>query len=145
VSEAIVISSRPRLAAVTQFLSTAGLPTADLNERHCENFFHAGPATAPTGLIGLELFDDVALLRSLAVAPPERSSGTGSALLRHAESHARASGVRRLYLLTRTAEGFFARRGYASTPRDSAPAAIRATPEFAALCPASSAFMSKPL
>jgi hypothetical protein len=40
---------------------------------------------------------------------------------------------------------FFTRRGYVRTARDSAPPAIKTTREFAGICPASSAFMSKPL
>jgi amino-acid N-acetyltransferase len=143
--QSIAISARPRLEEVSRLLDDAGLPTADLTEQHCEHFFYAGSATGPTGLIGLELFDEVALLRSLVVTRAQRAAGAGSALLRHAEEHARAVGVRRLYLLTTTAEEFFARRGYHLTPRDSAPASIRTTREFAGICPASSAFMSKPL
>ena len=108
-------------------------------------FFYCGPADAPTGLVGLELFGDVALLRSLVVVPAARSSGMGTALVRYAENYARSQGVRTLYLLTTTAEGFFARLGYSHAARDAAPPAIRSTREFAGLCPASSAFMSKQL
>jgi amino-acid N-acetyltransferase len=53
--------------------------------------------------------------------------------------------VRTLFLLTTTAEGFFARLGYLHATRDVAPPAIRSTKEFAGICPASSAFMSKQL
>ncbi|MBC8024435.1 MAG: GNAT family N-acetyltransferase [Steroidobacteraceae bacterium] len=139
------ISRVPPLSAATQLLAAAGLPTNDLTEPHCQHFFYLGPATAPTGLVGLEIYGDVALLRSLVVAPAERSAGAGSTLVRHAEEQARANGVRRLYLLTTTAEAFFSRRGYQTASREDAPVAIRTTREFAGICPASSAFMSKPL
>jgi len=138
-----VIRPRPSLAAAKSLLAAANLPVADLTESHCEHFFYWGPSTAPTGLVGLELFGDVALLRSLAVSPEVRSSGMGSALVRHAENHALSQGARTLYLLTTTAEGFFARLGYSSAPRDAAPPAIRSTREFAGVCPASATFMSK--
>jgi amino-acid N-acetyltransferase len=139
------IRPRPALCAATALLESAQLPTADLTEAHCEHFFCAGPADAPTGLVGLELFGDVALLRSLVVSAEARSSGMGSALVRFAEDHARARGVRAVYLLTTTAEAFFLRRGYSPAARDSAPEAIRSTREFAGICPASSAFLSKQL
>jgi amino-acid N-acetyltransferase len=126
-------------------LGAAGLPTEDLARLSLEHFFFAGPVDAPTGLVGLEMFGDVALLRSLVVAEPLRGSGAGSALLDHAERHARSRGVKVVYLLTTTAEAFFARRGYGHAARASAPTAIRATREFSALCPSSSAFMSRQL
>jgi len=142
------IHPHPPLAAAMALLEAVQLPTADLTENHCEHFFYQGSPAAPAGLVGLvglELFGDVALLRSLAVSPAARASGLGSALLEYAESHARSTGVKAIYLLTTTAEEFFARRGYTPTPRDAAPPAIRSTREFAGICPASSAFMSKPL
>jgi amino-acid N-acetyltransferase len=140
-----VIRQRPLLAAARALLEDAKLPTADLTEQHCEHFFYSGSAAEPSGLVGLELLGDVALLRSLVVIPAARSSGMGTALVRFAENYARAQGVRALYLLTTTAEGFFTRLGYAAAARDLAPSAIRATREFAGICPASSAFLSKPL
>jgi amino-acid N-acetyltransferase len=140
-----MICANPGLGSVKALLASARLPTDDLTEAHCREFFYAGPAEAPTGLVGLEIFGDVALLRSLVVIPAERNTGAGSELVRHAEEHARRRGVRGLYLLTMTAEPFFAKRGYERVPRETAPSAIRATREFAGLCPSGSAFMSKHL
>jgi amino-acid N-acetyltransferase len=145
VSAGLAVSQRPLLGAAVALLRSAQLPTEDLSAAHIEHFFFAGPAEAPTGLVGLEIFGDVALLRSLVVAPAHRGTGAGAALLRHAESHARDRGVRDIYLLTTTAERFFERQGYRHVPRDSGPASIRATREFAGICPASSAFMSRRL
>ena len=137
------ISSRPSMDAALRLLTAAQLPTEDLTAAHCEHFFFAGSPTEPTGLVGLELFGNVALLRSLVVTPDRRGTGEGVALLRHAEDHARAEGVRTLYLLTTTAESFFVKHGYQRAARESAPSAIRATREFAGICPASSAFMMR--
>jgi amino-acid N-acetyltransferase len=141
----LTIGSGPSLAAAVHLLAASQLPTEDLTAAHCEHFFFAGSPTEPTGLVGLELFGNVALLRSLVVALDRRGSGEGAALLRHAEDHARALGVRTLYLLTTSAESFFAKHGYRRAPRDSAPAAIRATREFSGICPASAAFMMRQL
>lgn len=139
------ISPCPTLEAISGLLTAARLPTEDLTEAHCQHFYYSGPASAPTGLIGLELFGDVALLRSLVVTPEGRGHGQGSDLLKHAETQAQTLGVRSLYLLTTTAEAFFSKHGYRRTPRESAPEAIRATREFADICPASSAFMVRQL
>lgn len=142
---AAMISASPSLATATVLLQAAQLPTEDLTEGHCRHFFLSGTAESPKGLVGLEPFGDVALLRSLVVVPDMRGMGLGIALLKHAENAARASGVAVLYLLTTSAEEFFARRGYARTARENAPTAIRTTREFAGICPASSAFMSRNL
>jgi N-acetylglutamate synthase-like GNAT family acetyltransferase len=83
------------------------------------------------------------LLRSLVVRADARGTGLGSALVAHAESHARSEGISTLYLLTTTAERFFAARGYVAAERAAAPATIRDTREFADICPISSAFMQK--
>jgi amino-acid N-acetyltransferase len=110
-----------------------------------EHFFYSGAPSQPTGLVGVELCGQDALLRSLVVAPGSRGTGLGGALAEQAERYARAAGMRSIFLLTTTAEQFFAHRGYARATRESAPAAIRTTREFADICPASSAFMVKPL
>ena len=135
----------PTRSGAERLLAAAGLPTSDLADAKLENFFHTGPASAPSGLVGLELYGEAALLRSLVVAPSSRAGGAGTALLDHAELHARSRGVRSLFLLTTTAEEFFGQRGYARVARESAPESIRSTREFADICPASSALMVKHL
>jgi len=139
------ISAGPLPAAARGLLAAANLPTSDLTDEQLAKFFYCGPATAPSALVGLEIFGAEALLRSLVVDPTVRSKGLGSALVERAEAHAAMHGVGTLYLLTTTAENFFARRGYHRIDRTVAPAPIRSTREFAGLCPASSAFMFKRL
>jgi len=139
------IHQAPRRANVVGLLESASLPTSDLSDGDMGDFFYAGPATAPIGLVGIQFYGSDALLRSLVVNAAHRAQGLGQQLVEHAEQHARTRGVATVYLLTTTAEHFFRSRGYVVTPRDSAPPAIRSTPEFASLCPASSAFLSKHL
>ncbi len=136
---------RPPATAVRALLARSQLPASDLTEAHLEHFIGCGNAEALDGVVGLELYPPYALLRSLAVTARERGNGMGSALLADAERYARSRGVAEIYLLTNTAERFFERKGYARVHREAAPAAIRATQEFAALCPAGSALMRKRL
>ncbi len=140
---AVNAEPNPSLRAAVALLAAAGLPSSDLTEPQLEHFLFSGPRDAPTGLVGLELYDGVALLRSLAVAPDAQRSGLGSALLEQAEGYACAHGVRSVYLLTTTAQRFFERHGYRLTSRETCPAAIRSTSEFTSLCPASSALLVK--
>jgi amino-acid N-acetyltransferase len=139
------IAVTPTLSGATRLLESAGLPTSDLDGAQLRNFFYVGTASGLIGLIGLELLGTCALLRSLVVAQSVRTGGMGTALLGHAECHARSQGVRDLFLLTTTAEDFFARRGFVRVRREDAPPPIRATREFAGICPASSVLMTKRL
>ena len=131
--------------AVRGLLKQCQLPTADLSESHLEHFFARRNGDALEGVVGLELYPPYALLRSLAVAPSERGRGIGRQLVMEAERRAREHGAREIYLLTTTAERFFARAGYELVPRNDAPSAIRETSEFATICPASAALMRKRL
>jgi amino-acid N-acetyltransferase len=139
------ISRHPTLQGVRNVLGSAGLPTEDLSEPQLEHFFFVGTAVAPTALVGAEIFGEHALLRSLTVNADQREHGLGSLLVARLEQYARECGVRQIFLLTTTARDFFARRGYESFARESAPPAIRTTREFTDICPASSAFMAKVL
>jgi amino-acid N-acetyltransferase len=134
---------RPPRSTAAALLEEQGLPVADITDEHLENFFFLGSDGSPTGLVGLELYATDALLRSLVVGENARGNGLGSSLVEHAEQYAVTKGVRSIYLLTTTAEAFFKRLGYERMDRFRAPSSIKRTREFAALCPASSAFMVK--
>lgn len=136
---------RPCATAVKALLAAAALPTEDLRAEHFEHFIACGPEDSPDAVIGLELYGEVALLRSLVVAAAARDKGYGTSLVAQAEAYAGQRGVQEIYLLTTTAEAFFRQQGYASCTRADAPAAIRQTAEFSSLCPANSAFMRKPI
>jgi amino-acid N-acetyltransferase len=140
-----MIRERPPHLSVVALLEAEGLPVSDLTEAHLEHFFFTGTDGAPSALVGLEIYGEAALLRSLIVSASARSQGLGSALVLHAEAYAAARGVRSIYLLTTTAENYFERRGYQRLERTQAPASIQSTREFASLCPSSSTFMIKRL
>ena len=133
------------LPALRALLTAAGLPTADLTATPRADFWGCHEGTHLIGVIGLEGYGAVALLRSLAVAPAWQGRSLGSALLAHAERVARQRGIAALYLLTATAEAFFTRRGYVRLPREAAPPILHPTAEFAALCPASAVCLMKAL
>jgi amino-acid N-acetyltransferase len=114
-----------------------------LTEAHLENFFFTGTDGAPSALVGLEIYGDAALLRSLVVSTAARTQGLGSALVLHAEEYAATHRVRSLYLLTTAAEAYFEHQGYRRIDRSEAPPSIQSTREFSVLCPSSSALMVK--
>ena len=137
--------TQPSEAGVKRLLKASQLNSSDLTPEHLRYFFGLGTKEEPEGIVGLEVFNTVALLRSLAVVSLRREAGLGSKLLAHAEDYARTLGITSLYLLTNTAEAFFKHRGYKITGRDDAPLAIRETKEFSVICPLSSVLMVKHL
>jgi len=140
-----MILERPPHVSVVALLEAEGLPASDLTDAHLEHFFFTGTDGAPSALVGLEIYGEAALLRSLVVSVAARTQGLGTALVLHAEEYAAAHRVRALYLLTTTAEAYFEHRGYRRIDRSEAPPSIRSTREFSSLCPSSSAFMVKRL
>lgn len=130
---------------VEALLTEAQLPVADLASSRSLKLLGIRDGGRLLGVVGVEVYGSVGLLRSLAVEPSHRKSGLGVSLVSNAETWAAEQGVETLYLLTTTAAQFFARRGYEAVPRPEAPAAIAATAQFSDLCPASSTFMRKVL
>jgi len=139
------IFHQPSEASVRKLLRLADLASSDLTPAHLRHFFGCGTNEALEGVIGLELFDTVGLLRSLAVVSARRKAGLGAQLVAHAEDYARRHSIAALYLLTVTAGDFFMQRGYKRTSREDAPAAIRETKEFCRICPVGAALMVKQL
>lgn len=97
------------------------------------------------GVGGVETFGTDGLLRSVVVPEAKRGRGYGTALCDALETRARREGIRTLYLLTTTAAPFFRDRGYAETEREAVPERVRASEEFADLCPATATCLRKPL
>lgn len=143
---------RPRIEAldyddeVAALLRTAGLPTADLDTGTAPvRLFGQRRHGVAVAVVGLERYGEAALLRSLVVAPARRGDGLGRELVAFAEQWAANAGVRRLYLLTTDAGAYFRRLDYVDVAREQAPPAIASTTQFAQLCPASAALLSKTL
>ena len=129
-----------------QLLAACNLPTDDLQDAANNlRLFGCRADGHLLGLVGLEIHGADALLRSLAVADAARGQGLGDELLTYAERQAASHGVHAIYLLTTTAEAFFAQRGYRLSERATAPLAIAATRQFCGLCPATATFMHKRL
>jgi N-acetylglutamate synthase-like GNAT family acetyltransferase len=124
-------------------LTKAGLPVDDLDAPGHLFWRFETKDDIPAGFGGLEIHGDDALLRSVVTLPPVREGGIGSAIVATLEVEAQRRGARAIWLLTTSAAGFFRRLGYAACDRAVVPAAIRATREFSALCPASADVLMK--
>jgi N-acetylglutamate synthase-like GNAT family acetyltransferase/uncharacterized damage-inducible protein DinB len=144
--DAPIMPARPAdLDLVKGLLREAGLPDRDVVAPLLAHFLVVRRGTGLAGVVGLEPLGRCGLLRSLAVAPAERGRGLGKELTGALERHARLLGIAQLYLLTTTAESFFATLGYRAVARERAPAAIQGTTEYRELCASTSVCMVKDL
>ena len=141
----IELASPNDMSEIKQVLLDCRLPHEDITKAHLDHFFILRNDDRLNGVVGLEIYGSWALLRSLAVTQSNRSKGFATALTKQAEAYARSKKVDAIYLLTLTAEGFFAKQGYQKTDRHLAPAVLQQTTEFKNLCPASAVCMVKPL
>ena len=131
---------------VLDLLNRSELPTEDLADEKMNNFMVArNKDDSIIGVIGIEMYQENGLLRSLAVHHAYRKKGVGSRLTRKIESFAMQKGLKTLYLLTMTAADFFSKMGYEVTQRNKVPKSIEQTEEFKNICPVSAACLFKVL
>lgn len=136
------LASAADLPALRAFLERCALPSADLQPDGLAHFILCWTGGRLSGSVGIERLGGLGLLRSLAVAPERRGRRLGHELWARARDEARRHGIAHLYLLTTTAEDLFARWGFRRIARDQVPDAIRATAEYATVCPSTAAVMT---
>ncbi len=141
---AVERARRSDLVGIHWLLNLHSLPSADITEDSLDHFLVYRDEIGVAGLVGLERYEDVALLRSLVVADGYAGRGLGRRLVAAAEELARESHIRRIYLLTMTAEFYFEYLGYRTTSREDAPARLKQCSQFKALCPSTAVLMVKP-
>jgi len=115
--------------AILDLVDAVHLPLEGIAEA-MEYFWVARAGERIVGTVGLEVYDDMALLRSLAVTPACQHIGLGRALTETALSYLTTRQFRAVYLLTITAEQFFARHGFCLVARDAVPASVQQSVEF---------------
>ncbi len=133
------------LDVVRALLASAKLSIDGLAEQFGEGYAIAECDGVAIGAEGIEVYGDAGLLRSAVVDPAWRGQGVGETLTQNRLSWAAARGLRELWLLTTTASDYFPRFGFERAPRESAPAAMQASREFAEACPASAVAMRRPI
>lgn len=115
--------------AILDLVEAVHLPSEGIAEA-MEYFWVARAGEHIVGTVGLEVYDDMALLRSLAVTPARQHTGLGRALTETALSYLTTRQFRAVYLLTITAEEFFARHGFCLVGRDAVPTSVQQSVEF---------------
>ena len=132
-------------AAVAALLTGAGLPLDGLPDDLAHFAVAERAGDGVVGVSGVELYQNTALLRSVAVAPAWRRSGVGNQLVDAVLAEATRCGCRDVYLLTTTAADYFPRFGFACVARDAVPQAVQGSVEFQGACPSTATCMQKNL
>lgn len=153
-----VVELRPAKSSdreyVEELLAETDLPTADLDSAYSSLFVCESAAGERVGVGGLEVVgegerqiehDEAGLLRSVAVEESVRGAGYGTAICEALLDRAREGNLDAVFLLTTTAEEFFAGLGFERVQRSRVPDSIRASAEFSDLCPASATCMKRDL
>ncbi|NKB72568.1 MAG: GNAT family N-acetyltransferase [Candidatus Latescibacteria bacterium] len=117
--------------AIRHLLQQVDLPLDEL-DRHLPRFLVARHREAVRGCVGLEIYGDWCIVRSLAVAPDHQGQGLGTQLLKAALDQARQHGSRHAVTLTNTAADLAARFGFAAVARDTINPAVQGSWSFAA-------------
>lgn len=141
-STTIRLATPGDFSGVVRLLEASDLPAAGLDPS-LPDFLVAEERGRLVGAIGLEVYGDCALLRSAVVDAGSRGSGVGRDLVERLLQRARTRGVREVFLLTTTAEGYFPRFGFVPIARTQVASAVHASEEFRGACPDSAVAMRR--
>lgn len=132
---------RSDLSEINALLASESLPQVESGDPFDFYCKVVGDENQIVGAIGMEIYGPYGLLRSLVVGTDFRNEGLAENLVASVIDFARKSNVKEIYLLTNTAEKYFAKKGFKCTKRDMVPIDIKKSKEFSSLCPASSIVM----
>jgi N-acetylglutamate synthase-like GNAT family acetyltransferase/precorrin-6B methylase 2 len=127
------------LSDIQALLAEADLP-GDV-EPHLVDFLVVRHGGRMVGCIGMEICGSDALFRSLAVTPAYRGLGLAHRLYGALVEQARAKGIARAYLLTKTIPPLAEAWGFRRLDRTQVPMRIQETSEFRGACCASAVAM----
>jgi amino-acid N-acetyltransferase len=138
------VSIRPAqtgdLELVIRLLDSLHLPVRGVEE-HFQDFIVMVRGQETVGVVGMEIYGKQALLRSLGVARECQGHGYGKQLCRSILDRMSKRGIGEAYLLTQTAESFFATFGFEAVSRDRVVGKVKSSSEFQSVCPSSAVCM----
>ena len=125
---------------IQSLLESVNLPVEGVQE-NLDQFITISEANEMVGVVGLEIYGDKAILRSLAVDKNRQGKGYGRQLTDCIIQKAQDEKISELYLLTETAETFFARFGFERISRELVDDIVKTSLQFQLLCPESAPCM----
>lgn len=125
---------------VEALLQGAGLSTAGLESAYDRGWV-ALQGRDVVGFLTADQVGEAALIRSLAVAPAWRNQGVAARLLARCKRDWRTQGIRQLWLLTETAEHWFAQHAFQRVARTALPVFWQSHPLVKGVCSATAIVM----
>lgn len=126
--------------AIKKLLESLDLPVQGVQE-YLENFIVLIHRSEIIGTVGLEIYNNKALLRSLGVKKRFQNKGLGGRLYEDILKKAKNENIKEIFLLTETAEEFFFAYGFIRVSRDEVDKNVKTSIEFQSLCPESAPCM----
>ena len=124
------------LPEVLALLKLVDLPVEGVKE-HFQDFFIMRSDKLVVGCVGIEIYENTGLLRSLAIHPSFQGKGLGQQMVRKIEEYSVEKRLDPIYLLTDSAEKFFLNLNFRIIPREETDSKVKESVEFTTLCPSS--------
>jgi amino-acid N-acetyltransferase len=128
------------LEQATLLIEASGLPTVDINQSN-QKIYILKEDNKIIATSCLEIYDQEAILRSFAVEETRRNTGIGTFIYKETLKEAKKHGLRKLILLTTTAENYFKKQGWKVTQRENISEQIKHSTEFNSVCPSTAVCM----
>lgn len=125
---------------IVELLGEYNLPTQDVGVSDIR-FYVSKEGEELIACLGIEMFEDNALLRSVAIKRRNAHQGLGTELIKFILTESRELNIQALFLLTETAAPFFEKIGFFVVERNDVPLSIQSSTEFTELCAESATCM----
>ena len=122
------------LSQIKSFLEENGLQTVGLDQCYLNFVLAIDERGSQVGVAGYELYNHIALLRSVAVQKDSRNAGYARVMVDTILKSVKQRGVDTVYVFTEGAEGYFKRLGFNVVERDQMDSAVKMSPEFTGCC-----------
>lgn len=128
------------LITFKNLLAENKLPNEDIGSEN-QIFWGSWEDNLLVGGIGVEIYGQVAILRSMVVDETYRNQQIAGTLYTELLEYCIGKGILQLFLLTSTAKVYFERKGWSVFTRDNVPDEIKSSDEFTHLCPSTATCM----
>ncbi len=127
---------------IEKLLLNANLPIAGIKDPNCK-LFVLELQKEIVAVIAYELYGNIALLRSLVVAPSQRGQGRAKELFEFIFRHLKENNVSTVYGLTLTIPEWLLKLGFKEIKRENIAAELFASEELQGACPSSARAFTK--